>query len=177
MREILTRIERPRAVVASPPRPAPVAVLVAIACVLSPVAASADILSHDRLRAYVAAMDTRGATYEQLDTSRAAFVATALIPGWGTYRLEKIVFGEVRPAGIVGDWLVGGALPVGLAIGAYAADDPSTRRALAWTAAGLYAGTRLVILVVGNLHISEYRDALRVKLAPAPGGAAVSFAW
>ncbi|MBL9012754.1 MAG: hypothetical protein JNL83_01170 [Myxococcales bacterium] len=167
MREILTRSERPRAV----------AVFVAIGAVLAPMAASADILSHERLRAYVAAMDTRGATYEQLDTSRAAFIATALIPGWGTYRLEKIVFGEVRPAGIIGDWLVGGALPVGLAIGAYAADDPSTRRALAWTAAGLYAGTRLVILVVGNLHISEYRDALRVKLAPAPGGAAVSFAW
>ena len=99
------------------------------------------------------------------------------MPGWGTYRLEKIVFGEVRPAGIIGDWLVGGALPLGLAIGAYAADDPSTRRALAWTAVGLYAGTRLAIIVFGNLHISAYREALKLKLAPAPGGAAVSVHW
>ena len=153
------------------------AVLVSLACALSPTAARADLLSHDRLRAYVAAMDTSNKTYDELDTSRAAFVATALVPGWGSYRLEKIVFGEVRPAGIIGDWLVGGALPVGLAIGAYAADDPSTRRALAWTAAGLYVGTRLAIIVIGNLHISEYREALRVKLAPAPGGAAVSVHW
>ena len=151
--------------------------LVSIACALSPTAASADLLSHDRLEAYVAKLDVSNRTYDELDTSRAAFMATALVPGWGSYRLEKIVFGEVRPAGIIGDWLVGGALPLGLAIGAYAADDPSTRRALAWTAAGLYAGTRLAIFVIGNLHISAYRDALRLRFTAAPGGAAVGVSF
>jgi hypothetical protein len=133
--------------------------------------AHADMLSHDRLRAHVAALDVSHTTREELDTSRAAFMATALIPGWGTYRLEKIVFGEVRPAGIIGDWVVGGAVPAGLAIAALVVDDPDSRRTLAWTAAGLYVGTRLTIFVIGNLHISAYRQALDLRFAPVPGGA------
>lgn len=160
-----------------PPSPTTLAIVVSLGASLAPAVSYADILSHDRLRAHVATMDVTAKTRDDLDTSRAAFIATALVPGWGTYRLEKIVFGEVRPAGIIGDWVVGGALPLGLAIGAYAADDPSTRRALAWTAAGLYAGTRLAILVIGNLHISAYREALALRFSPAPGGAAVSIRW
>jgi hypothetical protein len=136
--------------------------------------AHADMLSHDRLRAHVATLDISHTTREELDTSRAAFMATALVPGWGTYRLEKIVFGEVRPAGIIGDWIVGGAVPAGLAIGALVVDDPSTRRALGWTAAGLYVGTRLTIFVIGNLHISAYRQALDLRFAPTPGGASLT---
>ena len=137
----------------------------------------ADMLSHDRLRAHVATIDISHTTRAELDTSRAAFMATALVPGWGTYRLEKIVFGEVRPAGIIGDWIVGGALPAGLAIAALAVDDSGTRRTLAWTAAGLYVGTRLAIFTIGNLHISAYRSALDLRFAPAPGGAALTLRW
>ena len=139
--------------------------------------AHADMLSHDRLRAHVATLDVSHTTRDELDTSRAAFMATALVPGWGTYRLEKIVFGEVRPAGIVGDWIVGGALPAGLAITALAVDDPDTRRTLAWTAAGLYVGTRLAIFTIGNLHISAYRKALDLRVSPTPGGAALTLRW
>jgi hypothetical protein len=139
--------------------------------------ARADMLNHERLRAHVAALDVSRATYDELDTSRATFVLTALIPGLGTYRLEKRVFGEVRPAGIVGDWLVGGAIPLGLAIGAYAADDPSTRKTLAWTALGLYAGTRVAILVIGNLHISAYREALAIRFAATPHTAGIAIEW
>lgn len=91
--------------------------------------AHADLLSHDRLEAHVAALDITGTTYDQLDTSRITFSLTALVPGYGTYRLEKRVFGEVRPAGIVGDWVLGGLVPAGLAIGALVVDDPDTRDA------------------------------------------------
>jgi hypothetical protein len=156
-------------------RRAAIAVVVVAAGLAAARSAEADMLSHDRLRAHVAALDISHTTRDELDTSRAAFMATALVPGWGTYRLEKIVFGEVRPAGIVGDWVVGGAVPAGLAIAALAVDDPSTRRTLAWTAAGLYVGTRLAIFTIGNLHISAYRRALDLRFAPAPNGAAVAF--
>lgn len=139
--------------------------------------ARADLLSHDRLRSHVAALDVGRTTYDELDTSRITFSLSALVPGFGTYRLERRVFGEVRPAGVLGDWILGGLVPAGLAIGAVVANDPDTRAALAWTAAGLYVTTRLVILVVGNLHITTYRRALALRFAATPNTAGVSIAW
>jgi hypothetical protein len=38
------------------------------------------------------------------------------------------------------------------------------RGALGWTAVGLYAATRLGVVVVGNLHISEYNRMVRLRL-------------
>lgn len=137
----------------------------------------ADPLGHDRLRAHVASLDVRDATFDALDTSRLAFSLTALVPGWGTYRLEKRVFGGLRPSAVIGDWLLGGLVPAALVVGAIAADDPETRSALAWTAAGLYVGTRVAILVVGNLHLSAYRRALTLRFAATPATAGVAFSW
>jgi hypothetical protein len=125
----------------------------------------------------VARLDISTTTRAKLDTSRLTFAVTALVPGVGTYRLEKRVFGEVRPAGIVGDWGIGGAVPLGLLLGSYATDDRETRTALRWSALGLYAGTRLVILVIGNLHISTYRRALDARFTASPTGAAVTIRW
>jgi hypothetical protein len=144
---------------------------------LLPANAHADLLAHDRLRAHVATLDITGRSRDDLDTSRAAFAVTALVPALGTFRLEKRVFGSIRPAGVIGDLLVGGVVPAGLAVGALVADDPDTRAALAWTALGLYATTRIAILVIGNLHISAYRRALDVRFAAAPGGSAVALTW
>jgi hypothetical protein len=146
-----------------------------LSLVLLATTAHADLLSHDRLRAYVARLDVANQTYDDLDTSRVAFVFSAFVPGWGTYRLEKRVFGEVRPAGIIGDWGVGGLVPASLLVWSYYADDAHTRSTLRWTAAGLYAGTRVVILVIGNLHISEYRRALNVRFTTSANGAGVAF--
>jgi hypothetical protein len=154
-----------------------VRVPLALAILLVSPAARADALGHERLRAHVATMDVSHTTRDELDTSRATFMATALVPGWGTYRLEKIVFGGVRPAGVIGDWILGGALPAALAITALAVDDPDTRRSLVWTAVGLYAGTRAAIFVIGNLHISAYRQALDLRFAPAPGGVTLTLRW
>jgi hypothetical protein len=39
-----------------------------------------------------------------------------------------------------------------------------TRRILGWTALGLYASTRVGILVIGNLHISEFDRYLGIRL-------------
>jgi hypothetical protein len=144
-----------------------------IVIVLLAATARADLLSHDRLRAHVARLDIAHTTRDELDTSRVAFVVSALVPGFGTYRLEKRVFGEVRPAGIIGDWGAGGLVPAGLLVWSYYADDSDTRSALRWTALGLYAGTRVAILVIGNLHISAYRKALDVRFT----GNGVAFAF
>ena len=155
----------------------PLAPAVAAMLVMLPVTARADLLSHDRLRAHVATLDITNHHRDDLDTSRVAFAFTALVPALGTFRLEKRVFGEIRPAGVIGDLFAGGIVPAGLAVGALVADDPDTRAALAWTALGLYASTRIVILVIGNLHISEYRRALALRFTAAPGGAGVAFSW
>jgi hypothetical protein len=67
------------------------------------------------------------------------------------------------------DWLLGGLLPLGLAIAAVAVED---RRALfGWTAAGLYAATRIGVLVVANLHVGEYNRYLHVRLGAASSAA------
>jgi hypothetical protein len=147
-------------------------VVLAILVLAAP--ARADLLSHDRLRAHVERLDIATTSFEELDTSRLAFMASALVPGFGTYRLEKRVFGEVRPAGILGDWGVGGAVPFGLLVASYYVDDSSTRRALRWTALGLYAGTRVAIFVIGNLHISEYRRALTIRFTTSANTAGIA---
>jgi len=150
------------------------AVLSMLSVLATVATARADLLSHDRLRAHVATLDVTNATYDELDTSRVAFVVSALVPGFGTYRLERRVFGEVRPAGIIGDWGIGGALPAGLLAWSFSTDSDDTRRKLRWTALGLYAGTRITILVIGNLHISAYRRALQARFTASPNALGVS---
>jgi len=52
-----------------------------------------------------------------------------------------------------------------LAIAAAAVED--RRAAFGWTAAGLYAATRIGVIVVANLHVGEYNRYLHVRLGAA----------
>ncbi len=95
-----------------------------------------------------------------------------LVPGYGSYALDTKVYGELRPTAILFDWVLGGVAPVGLATLAIADNDlsSSTRAGLAWSAAALYVATRLGVLIVGNLHISDYNAAMRVRLGLTASG-------
>lgn len=99
-----------------------------------------------------------------------------LVPVLGTYELDHAVYGSARPSGIVFDWLLGGLAPLALAGASFAVDGARTRSLLRWTALGLYASTRIGVLVIGNLHVSEYNDYLASRTA-APRGFAVSAGW
>jgi len=93
-----------------------------------------------------------------------------LVPVFGSVRLDDKVFGGVRPSGIVFDWMLGGIAPLGLAVTALATDgrwSSRSRAILGWSALGLYASTRVAVLVVANLHVSEYNRYLRLRLTAA----------
>ena len=119
---------------------------------------SADLLNHELLRRHV---DQLFADQHDVPPApRASLVAGTLIPGFGTYRVEQRVFGGLRPAGVVFDWGLGGIAP--LTLGAIAIESSGrTREGCAITAIGLYAATRIAILVIANLHISEYNRRVR----------------
>ncbi|MBA3459405.1 MAG: hypothetical protein H0T46_05555 [Deltaproteobacteria bacterium] len=85
--------------------------LIAAITLISPAIARADLLSHDRLRAHVTTLDITHHSRADLDTSRVAFAFTALVSALGTFRLERRVFGEIRPAGVIGDLFVSGLVP------------------------------------------------------------------
>jgi hypothetical protein len=76
------------------------------------------------------------------------------------------VFGSVRPSAIVFDWILGGLAPVAALVASFAVGDAGARSALRWTALGLYGGTRVGVLVIGNLHISEYDNYLQSMSLP-----------
>ena len=141
--------------------------------VLATRAAAADPLGHDRIRAHVAALER--AKLER--ASHVAFSLRALVPIYGSATMESTVFGGVRPTGVAVDWILGGAVPAGLAIAALATDDRHARSILAWSALGLYATTRLAILVVGNLHMRAYNHAIDLRLATESPGVALALHW
>jgi hypothetical protein len=161
-----------------------------LACVVAIAVAApdarADLLNHELLQAHVDATFARidvasldDAGRERLYARRAGLVAATLIPGLGTYRIEKKVFGSLRPAGVIFDWFVGGIAPAALGITALATDG-RTRTVCGWSALGLYASTRLAILVIANLHISAYNRAVRLHLGSIDSGhpaLAASMRW
>ncbi len=74
---------------------------------------------------------------------RVALAAGALVPIYGSYRLDHRVFGGVRPSAIVFDWVLGAIVPLGLVAASFAA-DASTANVLRWTCTlGLYGATRV----------------------------------
>lgn len=92
---------------------------------------------------------------------------SALVPIYGSYCLDHKVFGDVRPAAVVFDWILGGIVPTGLGATALLSGDAlssRTRTILGWSAVGLYVSTRIGVLIIGNLHISEYNRYLRLRL-------------
>lgn len=151
------------------------------AIVLGSRIASADFANNEALHGHIDAM-LRGVDVSSLDPDRreALFADRltlslgSLVPIFGTYRLDHKVFGGVRPSAVVFDWVLGGLAPAGL--GLVALEDGSlsshTRSILGWSALGLYASTRIGVLIIGNLHVSEYNRYLRVRLgiAAARGG-------
>ena len=132
--------------------------------------AAADFANNEALHAHVevlaAAAPTDPVARQALVAHRASLSLGALVPILGTYRLDHRCYGEVRPAAYAFDWVVGGLAPAGLGIAALA-ESGHTRAVLAWTAVGLYASTRIGILVIANLHVSEYNRYLRLRLGVA----------
>jgi hypothetical protein len=118
-----------------------------------------------------------------LFANRLELSASALVPIYGSLQLDRKVFGGVRPAAVVFDWILGGVAPVTLAV--IALEDTAlsnrTRSICAWTALGLYTSTRLGVLIVGNLHVSEFNRYLALRLdvaaTPASSMAVVSTVW
>ncbi len=139
--------------------------------------AQADLANNEGIREHVDAI-LIGVEPNRLDPARVrALLANRLtlnlaviVPIYGSYKLEHKVFGSMRPAGIVVDWILGGLVPVGLAATALAGSSAlsdRTRAILGWTALGLYTATRIGILVVANHHISEYNRLVRLRLGLA----------
>jgi hypothetical protein len=132
-------------------------------------AASADMMNNEALHAHADEVVAAAPPASEPDARAALFADRvtlslgALVPVFGTYRLDHRVFGGVRPSAIVFDWVLGGGVPIALGAAALATSG-RTRDALAWTALGLYVSTRAAVLVIGNLHVSEYNRYLRVKL-------------
>jgi hypothetical protein len=125
--------------------------------------ARADLLNHDLMRRHVErvlAQTPDPAQRQRLLAPRASLMAQTLVPALGTWRIERRVFGGLRPAGVVLDWGVGGIAPIALGVAALSSSG-DTRHVLAWTALGLYLATRIGIQVIGNLHISAYNRLVR----------------
>jgi len=140
-------------------------------------AARADLANHELVRTHVAAMfagvDVAAldeGQRERLLADRPRLNLALLVPIYGSYTLDHKVFGSMRPAGVLFDWILGGIAPAVLGLTALATSG-RTRRICGWTALGLYAGTRLAILVVGNLHISAYNELVQLHLGIATGPA------
>ena len=104
--------------------------------------------------------------------SRLTLSIASLVPVLGSYLLDTKVYGEIRPAAILFDWILGGLIPASLAVAALALNG-ETRAVLGWTALGIYGATRVGVIVVGNLHIGEYNRLVQLRLgmtAQAPNG-------
>ena len=136
--------------------------------------ASADLANNEGIHAHVDAMLSHvdvaaldAGRRRSLLADRLTLNLDILIPIVGSCALEEKVFGGLRPSAVVFDWILGGVLPVGLGATALLGDgslSPKARSVLGWTAAGLYASTRLGILIVGNLHISDYNRYVKLRL-------------
>ena len=152
-----------------------------VALGLAPRSARADLTSGERIRRQVdrtvAGLDLAALDADQrqaLLAHRVTLSLALLIPCYGSYTLDHKVFGDLRPAAILFDWVLGGIAPAGLAAVALADRGLSSglRTGLGWTAAGLYVASRAGVLIIGNRHISDYNDAMRVRLGLLAGGPA-----
>jgi len=132
--------------------------LLALACV----GCGADMMNNEALHAHVDDVVRTERAPEHAD--RFLLNAGVLVPVLGSYRLDHQVYGDVRPSAIVFDWILGGLVPAALVATSFGVSGATARRALRWTALGLYASTRVGIFVIGNLHITEYDDYLDSRL-------------
>ncbi|MEP7123025.1 MAG: hypothetical protein ABJE95_19005 [Byssovorax sp.] len=146
---------------------------------LVPRAASADPAGSQSIRDHVDAtllrLDVPAMTAPEkqaLLADRRTLNLGLLVPCYGSYALDAKVYGELQPAAVVFDWVLGGIVPVGLGVGALADRDlPSgTRAGLAWTAAALYVTSRVGVLIIANGHITDYNAAMRWRLGLSAAG-------
>ena len=119
-------------------------------------ACGSDLLNNAALHAHVDDVVRRGETPAPLDHVTTS--AELLVPVLGSARLDRAAYGGIRPSGVVFDWVLGGIAPLALLGASFAVGDARTRRSLRWAALGLYVATRVGVLVIGNLHVSEYDD-------------------
>jgi len=133
----------------------PLALLVLCGC-------GGDLLNNAGIHAHVD--ETPGAQ----PISHAATSFELLVPIWGSYMMERRVYGGARPSGILFDWILGGLVPAVLTGTSFAVHDAGTRSDLRWSALGLYIGTRAGVETIGNLHVGEYNDYLAQRTLPAP---------
>lgn len=110
-----------------------------------------DLVAHDRPHATPA--------------DRWLLTAGALVPGLGSYRLDHRVYGSLRPSAIVFDWILGGLVPAALLATSFAVDGAHTSSTLRWTALAAYGVTRIAVVSVGTMHITEYDGYLAQRLA------------
>jgi hypothetical protein len=149
-----------------------------LALAFAPTAACADMMNngamHDHADATLARASRDHVDRHELLADRVTLNLGVAVPIYGSYALDQRVFGGVRPSAVVFDWILGGAAPAALGITALADGGLSarTRSTLGWTALGLYASTRIGVLVIGNLHISEYNRyiKLRAGITEGPSG-------
>lgn len=126
--------------------------------------AVADLANNEALHAHVDDVVRRSdKAHRPPPADRWKLSLGVLIPIFGSYELDTQMFGGIRPAAVIFDWILGGAAPVGLGVAALASSG-TTRSILGWTAIGLYASTRIGVLIIGNLHITEYDRYLNVRL-------------
>ena len=87
-----------------------------------------------------------------------------VVPVLGTVLLERRAFGEIRRNGVLGDWILGGAIPAVLAIAggiAYAADNRSAGRVLIGSSVGIYICSRILVYPPANNHIYTFNKYIR----------------
>ncbi len=128
----------------------------------------ADLLNNAAIHAHI------DETPDAQPISRATTSFELLVPIWGSYMMERRAYGNVRPSGIVFDWILGGLVPAVLVGTSFAVHDAGTRSTLRWSALGLYAGTRVGVEIIGNLHVGEFNDYLaerkQIKNPASPRG-------
>ena len=134
-------------------------------------ACGADLLNNTALHAHVDELVAQHESPEPL--GHVATSLALLVPVLGTYRLDRAAFGSVRPSGVIFDWVLGGLAPLALVGASFAVSDARTRQALRWTALGLYVATRIGVLVIGNMHVSELDD----YLATRPVNLGIGWRW
>ena len=137
--------------------------------------AAADITNNALIKAHVDALfagidpaRVTPAQREALFAKRLPLSLGALVPVLGSYLVDRKVYGGIRPAAVIFDWIIGGLVPAVLGVVALASDgalSTRTRTILGVTALGIYGATRIGVLITANLHISDYNRFVRARLA------------
>jgi len=94
------------------------------------------------------------------------FNLAIVFPVIGTTLVDMHMFGEFRRSAILGDWILGGAVPVVMSTVAVAADaiPQRGRHGMLYGSLGLYLATRVLVCVTINHHLATYNRHVRLTL-------------